>query len=180
MKLILTKKNATVNTNALEKSIKAIIKRKEEELNNKLKNVGYSLAQKCFAEANNMYQSFIDQYYSSYDPLYYIRHMYRGTSNGLYDSNNISFSGGHNKPAVHIRIDASNMLDDYQRHSAAEVLEGVMNGIRGVPPYWTMSWSMDYSGTGFTYSGSSIYDAFRLFKLKWEEKRDKEFVKALN
>ena len=60
MKLVLTDVKSTVNTSALEKSIKAIIKHKEEELNNKLKKVGYSLARKCFVEAKNMYQSFID------------------------------------------------------------------------------------------------------------------------
>ena len=133
-----------------------IIKKLEKDISASLKKTG----QLVYEEAVNMYDSFIDQYYRQYNPVSYVRHLYRmNPSNGISaGGDDISFDGD----TLIIGFHASTMPDDYQRDSAYDVLMNVMSGFRGVPGYWIRPWSGTYVGELFSYSGT-MERAFQLY-----------------
>lgn len=117
-----------------------------------------------FKQANKMYDSFIKQYYR-YPTTSYIRHweMRPGTRSGsnLYYGKRFKIHRGK-FPYFEINLDASQMANDYQHDSATQVLENVINGIRGVPPYWVEPWYGTYKSRYFYYQGDPAH-AFRVF-----------------
>lgn len=112
-------------------------------------------------EAMRMYDAFIDTYYDTYSPTSYIRHMYRGKgfSMGLYDANNIQATN----TGVNISITGEKMMDDYEHDSSDTVLDTVSSGIRGIPKYWSIPWTMSYQGSYYSYSGKNMTEAFNGF-----------------
>lgn len=117
-------------------------------------------------EALNMYHTFIEQYYT-YKTTAYIRH---GTSKpGTGMGYNLYYGGNKNRirkrhgnnPQLIIDFSAQDM-EGYEHDSASAVLEQVMGGIRGVPPYWFMTWTGSYYGKHFSYSGfmNKAFDTF--------------------
>lgn len=123
------------------------------------------VAQELYNEAVNMYDSMITKYYADYSPVSYVRHKDRQNSwsMGLYDGQNITLHGTRTRPIISIDFLATGMANDYQHHSAIEVLENVMSGQRGVPPFWVNSWDASYSGKYFSYPGGTMKDAYELF-----------------
>lgn len=116
-----------------------------------------------FIEANDMYKSLIDDYYS-YKTKVYSRHSVgtgTGTGVNLYRGNKIKFNGGK-FPSITIDFSGESMAG-YQKGSTDEVLNQVMNGVRGVPPYWWMTWTGSYQGKYFSVSGATVKSAFDIF-----------------
>ena len=137
-----------------------------------------------FKQANKMYDTLIKQYYL-YETTSYVRHweIRPGTKNGsnLYYGKRFKIHRGKD-PYFELNIDASQMAGGYQRDSASQVLENVMNGIRGVPPYWFIPWHGKYSSRYFYYEGdpahafetflSNLSDmATPVFLRRWRERR---------
>ena len=138
-------------------------------------------------EAINMYDAFIQQFYT-YPTKAYILH---GTSKpgtktgfnlyrGIGAKDQFIKKRGVKKPSLTISFSASDMEDDYQYNSAQEVLGQTMGGVRGVPPYWWMTWTGSYYGRHFSYSGymQGAFDTFEnrfddiveaIFFPKWEK-----------
>ena len=54
------------------------------------------------------------------------------------------------------------MADDYQHDSASTVIQNVLNGIRGVPPYWVDYWYGSYHSRYFSFQGEPA-KAFEVF-----------------
>lgn len=126
-------------------------------------------------ELINMYDSFIQQYYS-YKTTTYIRHgtsrpgtktgynLYRGI--GAKDQY-IKKRGGK-IPSLIIQFSANDMEDDYEYDSAQTVLQQVMGGIRGVPKYWWTTWHGSYYGKYYSYSGE-MQRAFDVFEERFDD-----------
>ena len=141
----------------IDKWISQLQKRVFQNITKKIPVITNEIAQ----EAMQMYDTFIDTYYNTYSPTSYIRHMYRGKgfSMGLYDANNIQATNA----GINISITGEKMMDDYEYDSADTVLDTVASGIRGVPKYWSMPWTMQYQGRYYSYSGKNMTDAFNGF-----------------
>ena len=123
-----------------------------------------------FKQANKMYDTFIKQYYT-YQTSSYIRHWEGapGTCNGtnLYYGKDFKIHRGK-FPWFELNINSNRMANDYQHDSADQVLQNVMNGIRGVPPYWFQPWRGTYTSRYFYYQGEPAR-AFRTFIDNYEE-----------
>lgn len=123
-----------------------------------------------FKQANKMYDTFIKQYYK-YKTISYIRHWEGapGTRKGtnLYYGKRFKIHRGKH-PYFEINIDSSRMANDYQRDSASQVLQNVLNGIRGVPPYWFEPWVGNYKSRYFEYQGDPA-KAFATFLDNYED-----------
>jgi len=125
-----------------------------------------------FKQANKMFDSFIRQYYK-YKTKSYIRHWEpkpgTGRGSNLYYAKDFKIHNrGKKNPWFELNISTERMADDYQRDSAAQVIQNVMNGIRGVPPYWFVPWSGEFSSRYFAYKGEPA-QAFRTFIEHYEE-----------
>jgi len=134
-----------------------------------------------FDEANKIYNSFIKEYYK-YKTKSYIRHWEKkpGTGKGT----NL-FYGNQNKihrgldPYFEIMFDASKMKDDYQHDDAETVLQQVMEGTRGVPPYWTEPWDnagKPYKTKYFEFTGN-LMDAYYHFLDNYNDKMTSVFMR---
>lgn len=132
--------------------------------------VSNSVNELYFKQVNKMYDVFIKQYYR-YKTRSYIRHWEQrpGTQKGsnLYYGKNFKIHRGKS-PYFELLLDTSKMADDYQHDSASEVLENVLNGIRGVPPYWVQDWSGEYKSRYYEFSGTPS-DAFSDFIDNYED-----------
>lgn len=115
------------------------------------------------SEVKDMYIEYIDQYYDKYTPVKYQRHAMRGMPD-LYSGITVFHSNGK----FGVEFDGAGMMDDYQHDSPSFVLENVMEGFRGVPPYWIRTWSGSYNGEYFGYSGTMS----RAFDLLWKNMED--------
>lgn len=142
-----------------------------EKFENDFIEVANEVNELYFNQANKMFDSFIAQYYS-YITSSYVRHWEGkpGTGKGtnLYYAKNFKIHRGKD-PYFELYIEAnSRMADDYQHDSADQVIQNVMDGIRGVPPYWVRSWSGTYSSRWFQFEGTPT-DAFRTFLDNYED-----------
>lgn len=119
--------------------------------------------EELYKEAWKMYDSFIDQFYS-YQTTSYVRHGSTSPGSGginLYRGSEISMQAGKN-PSLTIEFSGSAMDGGYKFDSSDQVLNYVMFGIRF--PYFnqTMSWSGQYNGKYFSFSGTPT-QAFNAF-----------------
>lgn len=118
-----------------------------------------------YKQINRMYNSFIKQYYE-YPTKSYIRHWEQrpGTKKGsnLYYANNFKIHRGKD-PYFEIFFSSSRMADDYQHDSAMQVVQNVMDGIRGVPPYWVRDWRGSYKSRYFKCENVTPTEAFDIF-----------------
>ena len=141
-----------------------------------------------YKETVRMYNSLIEQYYK-YKTKSYIRHGEGkpGTCEGsnLLAGKKIKKHTGK-IPYIEIDFNSIGMIGGYQRDDPSQVLENVMNGIRGVPPYWTMEWSGEYGKGRYTsrylhYEGTptEMFDNFLddyddlmtpVFMRRWKKK----------
>ena len=142
---------------SLKKGIEKIVNRFSKDVFDIIKRYN----EKLYMEATNMYDAFLDQYYSQYSPLYYVRHMDRQNdwSMGLYFGQNITKTDY----SLTIEFLGTDMPQDYQHDSAYDVLQNVMSGFRGIPKYWLKTWSGEYNGSIFSYVGT-MRDAFQLYE----------------
>lgn len=141
------------------------VKQYQEKFDNDFLKVANDVNDLYFKEVNKIYDSFIEQYYSSYETSSYIRHWegVPGTKHGtnlLYGKQNKIHRG--KDPYFEIDYNASDMADDYKYNSADQVLTQVMVGIRGVPPYWSQLWYGKYNSRYFHYTGA-LMDAYDYF-----------------
>lgn len=123
-----------------------------------------------YDEAWKMYDSFIDQFYM-YKTQSYVRHgeIKAGTRMGsnLYKGQQLKFKPGF-MPSVTIEFSGEEM-ESYQHNTPDDVLNIVMNGIRGVPSKgWWTTWKGSYNGKYFSYSGEMI-DAFNTFEKYFDD-----------
>lgn len=173
------------------KSVESIVKEfvseyvaeEEDNINDSIKRASKIMLD----EINNMYHSFIEQFYSSYTTTSYIRH---GTSKpgvgygyALYRANRSRVSGTKH-PVIHIDIAGSYMQESYEYHSADEVFDFVSDDIRftaggivkgkynadrkGQPWQFTMGWHGSYYGRYFDFD-CSIEEAFDSLVTNWDK-----------
>ena len=143
----------------IDEAIDSVVEEYIQELKQKAESdflkVANEVNELYFKQANRMFDSFIEQYYN-YRTSSYVRHweIRPGTGHGsnLFYAKDFKIHRGKN-PYFELNIDTNLMADDYQHDSAAQVIQNVMNGIRGVPPYWIMPWSGTYSSRWFYYQG---------------------------
>ena len=153
---------------SLEDRIAEIVERKITEYLNQAEKDLYTVANQVndlyFKQVNKMFDTFIQQYYS-YITTSYVRHWEQrpGTGKGsnLYYAKDFKIHRGKD-PYFEININTARMADDYQHNSAAQVVQNVMNGIRGVPPYWFVPWQGTYNSRYFYYQGepAKAFDEF--------------------
>ena len=130
-------------------------------------------------EINKMYRGFIDQFYS-YHTTSYIRHgtSKPGTGYGyaLYRANR-SYLSGSKHPILHIDISGEYIEEDYEYHTADEVLDFVMDDVRftgsgkkkdGKPWEYSMGWHGQYVGRYFDFD-CTILEAFESLHSNWED-----------
>lgn len=108
---------------------------------------------------NDIYDSCINLYYSTYSPIYYNRH---GDPSGfnLYSASDIYASD----LLVNLTLEAGNLLPYAgKRDKRDAVLSSVLDGLRGAksrksPPGWPMSWHAYYPNE---YSKLSVWESSR-------------------
>ena len=109
-----------------------------------------------YDEAVNMFNSFIDQFYS-YETKVYIRHgeVFPGTGHGtnLYRGRQIRKVGTTYNPKLSVEFSGVRMEGGYQHDTPEEVLNYVMSGIRFPIHGAEMTWSGQYAGKYFSYTG---------------------------
>lgn len=159
---------------SLEKRIEKRIEKKTEQLlkqfdketdqiwNNSINNTFEEL----YTEAYKMYDKLIDDFYL-YKTKSYIRHgeTRPGTQMGsnLYRGQQIKLTPGF-IPSLSISFSGKDM-EKYRHSSPDEVLDMVMNGIRGVPSKgWWTTWKGSYDGKYFSVGGVDVTTAFDLFE----------------
>ena len=126
-------------------------------------------------EAQDMYDSYIEQYYE-YETKSYHRHnagigtgwgdnLYYGrTSEGSKGINAVitKSKNGFLSYTLYTNVSGDKM-EKYRYNTTDEVLEQVMSGIRGVPQKgWWIPWTGKYYGKYFSYSGA-MDKAFQCF-----------------
>lgn len=104
------------------------------------------------AIANDIYNSCIEDYYNGYTPKYYTRH---GNIEGfnLYRAGKNSLTGGR----LIIDTDAGKLLPYWGKNGGSkreDVLDGVLNGLRGGPAIegWPINWDTSYPNSYSSYS----------------------------
>lgn len=154
----------------------------EEEFNQDWYDVSNEVNDLFFKEINKIYDSFIKEYYRSYSTKFYIRHWESrpGTRKGtnLYYGNQNKIHRGKD-PYWEIIYDGSEMADDYQHDSADEVIENVVIGNRGVPPFWQETWSNKknpYKSRYFQYTGT-LLDAYYKFQKDYKKIMEPVFMR---
>lgn len=145
------------------------------------KSINYAY-EELYREAYHMYDAFIDQYYE-YKTKSYIRHgeSRPGTQRGinLYRGQQIEYKPGL-VPSLTIDFSGKDM-ERYRNNSTDEVLEMVMNGIRGVPGKgWWETWTGSYFGKHFSIQGSTISKAFEIFNDNFDFMANKLFQESYN
>lgn len=162
----------------LKKNLEEIANDYLEEVKNDLIEAANETNDLYFKQVNRMYDAFVEQYYK-YKTSSYIRHWEGrpGTRKGsnLFYGKNFKIHRGKD-PYFEINIDAHRMANDYQHDSATQVLENVMHGIRGVPPYWVESWSGSYKSRYLDYEGEPA-EAFEEFLNSYEKKAEPVFLR---
>ena len=173
----------------IDNIIQDIVKSAQDYLNNESEKMiekynkdFYEIANEVndlyFKEANKIYNSFIHDYYL-YETDFYIRHWEGrpGTKSGtnLYYGNQMKIHRGKD-PYFDIIFDGSEMADDYEYDSADKVLDNVIFGIRGVPPFWVKRWGSKYNSRYFHYKGS-LMGAFTKFINNYEEMATSAFMR---
>lgn len=161
---------------------KALLKSMEKAWNT---GITYAINE-LYKEAWKMYDSFIDQYYS-YKTQSYIRHgetrpgtcrginLYRGQQFKIknkvqsksipikIDKANFTLEATLNTPALITNISGEEM-DGYRYNTTDEVLDMVIDGIRGVPQKgWWIPWTGSYNGKYFSVSNATMAKAFEMF-----------------
>lgn len=140
---------------------------------------------KMFEELNNMYNTFIKQFYR-YKTKSYIRHWegVPGTKKGtnLYYGNHIKIRYSNKLPYLDININSEDMAT-YKHDSAETVLNQVLSGtleVHGSKGYtvYSREWTGKYIGKYYSFEGSpndaflNFYDQFMdifipVFMNKW-------------
>ena len=123
-----------------------------------------------YNEAINMFDAFIDQFYS-YITSVYIRHGegFPGTGHGtnLYKGKQIRKVGTNYSPALSIEFSGMDMEGGYEYDSPGVVLSDVMSGIRFPEHGVQMTWSGEYVGKDFSYAGVPER-AFEIFERNFD------------
>ena len=149
----------------INKKIDEFIKKYDEETNiiwNKSINRTF---EELHEESVNMYDALIEEYYKYKTTSYYRHHVGIGTGTGenLYFGKQIHLTNGY-IPQLKIGFSGKDM-DGYKHNSPDEVLDMVMNGIRGVPSKgWQTTWKGSYDGKYFSVGGVDVATAFSLFE----------------
>lgn len=133
-----------------------------------------------FKEINRIYDRYIKEYYT-YETDFYVRHFEprAGTKKGtnLYYGNQNKIHRGKD-PYWEIIYNGKDMADDYRHDSADKVLENVVFGIRGVPPYWQKTWGAKYKSRYFSIDRKvSLLEAFTRFQEKYVEIMEPVFMR---
>lgn len=170
-------------TKQIIKDKKALFKKMENIWNT---GIAYAMPE-LYKEAEKMYDSFIDQYYA-YKTKSYVRHgetkpgtcrginLYRGQQFKIVDKTHIesctdtagkktiiNLTAKLNTPIFHMDISAKDM-EGYKYNPADEVLDLVVNGIRGVPDKgWWIPWTGSYTCKYFSIEKTTMARAFEIF-----------------
>lgn len=174
----------------LKKYAENVVKKAEEDY----KDVIYEVNEIISDEVTNMYNSYIDKFYS-YKTTSYIRH---GTSKpgagygrNLYKGLNVNID--KNKSTITIEYNGNgnwiqSMSDyEYQYDDPDTVLNYVMHGIRfphylvhnSNNEYIDMSWSHKYVGKHFSCDGT-LQDAVNMFDYKFNNIAESIFLPLWN
>ena len=171
-------------TKQIIKDKKALLKGMENAWNT---GIAYAIPE-LYKVAIKMYDSFIDQYYA-YKTRSYVRHgetkpgtcvginLYRAQQfkikNSTYTENftdragkktTINLTMKLNTPTFSTNISAEDMEDHNYYDPAEEVLDLVVNGIRGVPDRgWWIPWMGSYTGKYFSTGKTTMAKAFETF-----------------
>ena len=115
-----------------------------------------SVANKIGSMSEDIYNVFIEEFYSQYKPRFYDRWY------GLRGIQNIDIiSNGRGDPYINFSIDGNKMIGEYEEDKDI-IVDIVMSGLRGVPKKWIIPWNVKYFGM-FSYEGDSMKDAFDSF-----------------
>lgn len=130
-------------------------------------------------EAERLFDKLIERYYRSYKTVAYIRHgeLRPGTRQGtnLFLGKKIIMNNKHNPYLI---VDPKlfgeeGMEGGYRYNEPYDVMQQVLDGIRGVPPFWTRNWNADYSlGDGsqyFEYRRGTMRGAFNKFNARFDD-----------
>lgn len=151
---------------AVNEHKKAVLKIYERDLSRAVRYANSEL----YKELNNMYDSYIKQYYL-YKTKYYIRHWEgrAGTMSGtnLYYGKDITYKQTGRNPSLSIYFpgDANyknEMHGGYEYDTPDDVLLNVFRGYRGIKGYWIDEWDGHYEGKYFYFSGimKNAFDTF--------------------
>lgn len=146
-------------------------RQKFDKLNSVLNGAITRLNNDMSTEANNMYDSMINDFYS-FETTSYIRHWeyVAGTRHGesLKMAKYINANNNHGKnQTLTIDFSADKMISagvKYQHHNPSEVVDFVLSGIRFQLEDGgrRIEWATTYHGKYFSHSGN-IYSAFEYF-----------------
>lgn len=186
-----------------EKNIMDAIDRFVDSYDKNLVKEHNAAMKKLKREAEKMYDSFLDQFYS-YRTKSYIRHSQTrpgtGTGINLYRGQHIRIEKEkHNGFTLDNLVIEFNGLDmeskKYRYNTADEVLDYVMNGIRFTHEFessdWTMTWEGNYDGEYYSSLNQNMKQSFddfinstsnMVFDLIEDKVKDKEneMMKNLN
>jgi len=163
--------------NKLGKLLKDYVDNQLKDAKKDYNKVINELNNELYKEMIDMYDTFIDQFYS-YKTTSYIRHGQTkpGTQTGvsLYRAQNISIGGNYYNPKLIVDFRPSDMNVSYEWDEAPDVFNYVMYGIRF--PYFNNSsnWIGKYEGKYFSFKGTPMH-AFQLFNDTFDEIAEKGF-----
>ena len=163
--------------NKLGKLLNDYVNGQLKEAKKDYKKVVNELNKELHEELVNMYDTFIDQFYS-YKTTSYIRHGQTkpGTQSGesLYRAQNITMRGGSYNPRLLVNFSPEDMDVSYRFDSAPDVFNYVMYGIRF--PYFdnASNWIGEYHGKYFSFKGTPKH-AFQAFNDNFNEIAEKGF-----
>lgn len=164
--------------NKIKEIVNDYVKEKMKLMKKDYYKIQYELNNDLYKEVSNMYDAFIDQFYS-YKTTSYIRHGERmaGTCVGssLYRANDIKTGGNYFKPKLIINFTPEEINEKYQYDSQESIFNYVMHGIR-FPYYNSMKWRGNFKGKYFEFSGTPSH-AFQLFDAQFDDIAEREFRK---
>ena len=149
----------------IKKKTNELVKQFEQETDEIWMNSINNTFEELYTEAVNMYDALIEDYYKYKTTSYYRHHVGIGTGTGenLYFGKQISWQSGF-VPKLTLDFSGENM-DKYRHNSTDEVLDMVMNGIRGIPSKgWWTTWKGSYNGKYFSVGGVDVATAFNLYR----------------